>query len=116
MTGRLLATDYRYPFISSLRLSNFKSVTEGGVDLAPFTLVVGENSSGKSTLLHALHLLSKGVIGSFTIDEVEDISRYPIGNDSEHKCRFFRPCFDRSRCRVSQFQIKLGNELEAYSW
>lgn len=77
MTGRVLATDYRYPFISSLRLSNFKSVAESGVDLAPFTLVVGENSSGKSTLLHALYLLSNGVIGSFTIDEAEDILGIP---------------------------------------
>ena len=77
MTGRVLATDYRFPFISSLRLSNFKSVAEGGVDLAPFTLVVGENSSGKSTLLHALYLLSKGVIDSFTIDKIEDILGIP---------------------------------------
>lgn len=77
MTGRVLATDYRFPFISSLRLSNFKSVAEAGVDLAPFTLIVGENSSGKSTLLHALYLLSKGIIGSFTIDEAEDILGIP---------------------------------------
>ena len=73
MTDRILATGYPYPFISRVRLRNFKSVAEGDVGLAPFTLVVGENSSGKSTLLHALRLLSEGVVDSFTIDDIEEV-------------------------------------------
>lgn len=77
MTGRVLATGYRYPFISEVRLRSFKSVDEGDVGLAPFTLVVGENSSGKSTLLHALHLLSRGVLDNFAVDDVEDVLGIP---------------------------------------
>ncbi len=60
MTETLLK-DYRYPFISKLRLRNFKSVTEGDIGMAPLTLLVGENSSGKSTILRALFLMRHGL-------------------------------------------------------
>ena len=61
MTDTILPKRYRYPFISRVRLRNFKSVAEGDVGLAPFTLVVGENSSGKSTVLQSLRLLQQGM-------------------------------------------------------
>ncbi len=60
MTETLLK-DYRYPFISKLRLRNFKSVAEGDIGMAPLTLLVGENSSGKSTILRALFLMRHGL-------------------------------------------------------
>lgn len=77
MTAIPLATGYRYPFVSKVRLRNFKSVAEDQVGLAPLTLVVGENSSGKSTLLYALRLLNEGVLDSFTIDDIEDVLGIP---------------------------------------
>ena len=61
MTGRVLATGYRYPFISEVRLRNFKSVAEGEATLAPLTLIVGENSAGKSTILQSLRLIQQGM-------------------------------------------------------
>ena len=58
MTDRANYTSHMYPFVSKLLLDNFKSVPKAEVGLAPLTLLVGENSSGKSTVLQALRLIS----------------------------------------------------------
>ena len=45
----------RHPYqLRRIELRDFKSVAEASVDLLPLTVVVGANSSGKSTLLHCL--------------------------------------------------------------
>ena len=49
------------PFISKVSLGNFKSVVDQEVDLARLTLLVGENSSGKSSILQALRLVQQAV-------------------------------------------------------
>ena len=49
------------PFISKVSLGNFKSVVDQEVDLARLTLLVGENSSGKSSVLQALRLVQQAV-------------------------------------------------------
>ncbi len=60
MTDGTLSTIHRNPFISKVRLRHFKSAAEAEVGLAPFTLLVGENSSGKSSILQALRLVQQG--------------------------------------------------------
>jgi len=42
--------------VRSLRLWNFRSVEKGEVRLAPFTIILGGNNSGKTTILEALFL------------------------------------------------------------
>jgi len=49
------------PVLSQIRLKNFKSVKEATVDLKPLTVVVGKNSSGKSTLLQSILVLVQAV-------------------------------------------------------
>lgn len=49
-----------YPFLSKVKMHNFKSAAEAEVRLAPFTLIVGENSSGKSNILQAIRLIKNG--------------------------------------------------------
>ena len=49
------------PVLSQIRLKNFKSVKEAKVDLKMLTVVVGKNSSGKSTLLQSILVLSQAV-------------------------------------------------------
>ena len=61
MSDRTLSMSYRYPFIGKVRLRNFKSAAEGDADLAPLTLIVGENSSGKTTILQSLRLIQQGM-------------------------------------------------------
>jgi predicted ATPase len=55
-------------WLTSIRMKNFKSVAEADVPLSPLTVVVGANSSGKSTLLQSLLLQAQaaesGVLGS----------------------------------------------------
>ena len=45
--------------LRQIGLRNFKSVAEADVDLGPLTVVVGANSSGKSTLLQAILALAQ---------------------------------------------------------
>lgn len=47
------------PFLTSLSLRNFKSIKEAKLDLSPLTILVGRNSSGKSTLIQAILLLAQ---------------------------------------------------------
>ncbi len=49
------------PFISRVRLRNFKSIAECDVRLGPLTMLVGPNGSGKSNFLQALALLGRAV-------------------------------------------------------
>lgn len=49
------------PFISKVSLRNFKSVVDQEVNLGRLTLLVGENSSGKSSILQVLRLLQQSL-------------------------------------------------------
>ena len=49
------------PFISRVRLKNFKSIAECDVRLGPLTVLTGPNGSGKSSFLQALALLGRAV-------------------------------------------------------
>ena len=44
--------------LAEIRLENFKSVTDATVELRPLSVVVGRNSSGKSTLLQSVLALA----------------------------------------------------------
>ena len=58
------------PFISRVRLKNYKSIAECDVRLGPLTILVGPNGSGKSNFLDALAFLSRAL--RTTIDEAID--------------------------------------------
>lgn len=49
------------PVLSSLSLRNFKSAKSADLTLRPLTVLVGENSAGKSSVLQALFLLAQAV-------------------------------------------------------
>jgi predicted ATPase len=49
------------PFLSRVRIRNFKSIAECDVRLGPLTMLVGPNGSGKSNFLQALALLGRAV-------------------------------------------------------
>jgi predicted ATPase len=49
------------PFISRVRLKNYKSIAECDVRLGPLTILVGPNGSGKSNFLQALSLLGRAL-------------------------------------------------------
>jgi predicted ATP-dependent endonuclease of OLD family len=44
--------------IESIRLQNFMCHVDASLRLAPFTVLVGPNGTGKSAILHALRLLA----------------------------------------------------------
>lgn len=45
--------------IESIEFSNFKALRKTTLPLAPFTLLLGPNGSGKTTVLQALELVSQ---------------------------------------------------------
>jgi predicted ATPase len=49
----------RYGAIRSWKLVNFKSVQNASVELAPLTIIVGKNSSGKSSLIQSILLMAQ---------------------------------------------------------
>lgn len=52
------------PFITRVRLRNFRSIAACDVSLEPLTILVGSNGSGKSNFLDALRLTSESLRGS----------------------------------------------------
>jgi len=45
--------------ISSISIKNFKCLRDVSVELAPFTVLIGPNDSGKSSFLDAIHFLGR---------------------------------------------------------
>ena len=45
--------------IRSWQLTNFKSVKHAAVNFAPLTIIVGKNSSGKSSLIQSILLMAQ---------------------------------------------------------
>ena len=53
----------RVPLISRIKLKNFKSLTDVDLPLRGLTILVGENSAGKSSVLQAVNLMGQIVEG-----------------------------------------------------
>jgi predicted ATPase len=49
------------PWLTRVRIKNYRSIAECDVTLSPLTVLVGPNGSGKSNFLDALRLLSDAV-------------------------------------------------------
>src|SRR5260370_9573837 len=56
--------------IQRWRIRNFKSISKADVNLAPLTLVMGSNSSGKSSLIQSILLLVHAAQGRQLADSV----------------------------------------------
>lgn len=63
-------------YISNLSITNFRNFTSFNIDLQPFTLVIGENNSGKSNMLEALCLIFGQEITVYKkrVLEIDDIN------------------------------------------
>lgn len=61
--------------ISELRLTAFKSFRDVAVPLAPLTVLIGRNGSGKSNALDALEVLSRLAKGTDIRDALDGVSR-----------------------------------------
>src|SRR5215470_8170715 len=53
--------DRPFPFISRVRLKNYKSIAECDVRLGPLTILIGPNGSGKGNFLDALAFLGRAI-------------------------------------------------------
>lgn len=90
----------------SMRLKNFKAYKDSGeIPLAPLTIIVGTNNSGKSTLFHALLALvqaargpDQGAAPCLVTKGLVDLNGY---HDIVH---------GKSRAKSSSFEISVGLE------
>lgn len=78
--------------LSLLKLENFRGFERQTVSLAPRTVVIGANGTGKSTLIEALRLLSVGK--SFRTSRLDELIRF--------EAPFFRLAADRELGEKSQ--------------
>ena len=62
--GDMAASGPAKPFITRVRLRNYRSIAGCDVQLAPLTILVGPNGSGKSNFLDALRLTSESLRSS----------------------------------------------------
>lgn len=89
-----------------LTLTNFKSVDRSEIEFGPITVIVGANSSGKSSLIQSLLLLSQAARSGRTD------ARYPLNGELVHLGRFDELRNARFPERNS-FTISLGGYLSA---
>lgn len=63
-------------YISKVLIKNYRNFEEFETDLKPFTLIIGENNSGKTNLLEALGLIFSQEISAFRkrVLELDDIN------------------------------------------
>lgn len=63
-------------YISNLKIQNYRNFADFAIDLKPFTLIIGENNTGKTNLLNALGLIFSQDITFFKkrVLEVDDIN------------------------------------------
>lgn len=50
------------PLISNIKIEGFKGIQKADIDLAPFTVIIGPNASGKTSVLEAILLWVLGVL------------------------------------------------------
>ena len=79
-------------FLRTLRLKNFKSIQEANLDLANLNLLVGANSSGKSSLIQAILFLAQN---ARNLNEQSSLGRMDLngtlvgfGSFEETLCRY----------------------------
>lgn len=72
-TGRQL----QHPsYVNRLRLQNYRSVRKSEIPLSPLTLLVGENSSGKSNIIQAIRLLQQSIRNARSVGD-----RFPLNGN-----------------------------------
>ena len=134
MTEETTPTVHSAPFLSRIILRNFKSVVGQDVSLAPLTLIIGENSSGKSTLFQAVRLMQQAARlktpgdsfplngDSISVGNIEDIRSvqaedeeyvsigleiYTPSSNDDYRDHILANC-NRDKCRFCDDYIWIG--------
>lgn len=69
-------------YISNLTIKNYRNFLDFEINLHPFTVIIGENNSGKTNLLNALGLIFSSEIAFFKkrVLEIDDVNYKSIYN------------------------------------
>ena len=73
-------------YISQLKINNYRNFIDFQIDLKPFTLLIGENNSGKSGVLQALDILLSGE-NKLSAENYYSISEEYTGDDGKPSIR-----------------------------
>ena len=95
--------------ISNLRLENFKCFEKMAIPLSHLTLLTGVNSSGKSTVLQSLALLSQTSKSAWS-------SRSLILNDSDVNLGSAMDVIDSHSTSKDEFKIGVGGQQWDIDW
>jgi putative ATP-dependent endonuclease of OLD family len=88
--------------VRRLKITNFRGISQGGVDFAGHTLLVGGNNIGKSTVCEALDL----VLGP------ERIFRRPVVDEHDFHCgRYLDENGAPTEIRIEAVLVDLSEEF-----
>ena len=101
----------REPFISRVKIRNYKSIGSCDVKLGRLTLLVGRNGSGKSNFLDALRFIVEGLETSLdhamrARGGIKEVRRYSTGHPNNFSIEV--------EMYLTEFQVaKYGFEISA---
>ncbi len=95
-------------FINNIRVKNFKSITDANIDLLPLNVVVGRNSAGKSSLMHAILLAAQHLSSDFISDERISLNRNMVNLGTFREVLNFAENLDSS--------VQIGIDTKDTSW
>jgi predicted ATPase len=95
-------------FIKNIRVSNFKSILNADIELAPLNVVVGRNSAGKSSLMHSILLATQHLSSDFIADDRISLNRNLVNLGTFREVLNFSENLDAS--------VSLGIETEGATW
>ncbi|WP_448594331.1 AAA family ATPase [Thermoflexus hugenholtzii] len=67
----------RPPVVQRIELHRFRGIESGSVPLAPFTVLLGLNGSGKTAIVEALYLAAN-LQGGLTVEDKDPVGRSPL--------------------------------------
>ena len=73
--------------LKRLEVKHFKSLDDFSIDFEPLTVLIGQNGSGKTTVLQALDLLGAFLRGDATTDNFILIAEATDLETMESKCK-----------------------------
>lgn len=101
--------DSRFPTLRKWRIANFKSIKNATeIVLAPLTVVVGANSSGKSTLIQSILLMAQNAMRSTEFSSAKAQGKFELNSSLIQLGTFKEALCDLGESKNKKNEFNLG--------